>query len=400
VTDRLSLAAVLSSTLGVGLLFGFQPPLIALILERSGTSSFTIGAISSASTMAVIALGPAFPHAILRLGLRRSIVGGTLLAVAVLLAMPVLPGVPAWLALRCLTGAALGLAWIASEIWLNSLATDRNRGTVMAVYATVFAAGVVAGPLLLQLTGTQGWAPFISGAISLGLTVVPVMLVAQVPEMVSEPQRSRGFLLLMKAAPSVMLAALVAGLVESADISLLPVLGLQRGLDERLSLLLVTVFLVGNVVLQLPIGRLADRLGRRHVLGACALVSTIGPLLLPPALALPLLLWPLLFVWGGTMYGFYTQGIALVGESFAMHELAAANTVFVMVYCVGGVLGPSIGGLAMDLWGSTGLVIVVGGAALLLAVGLIVESASAARHPERHLRSAPAAADRDGRRNG
>jgi len=42
----------------------------------------------------------------------------------------------------------------------------------------------------------------------------------------------------------------------------------------------------------------------------------------------PWLLWPLLLLWGGTMYGFYTQGIALLGESYPRAELADANAVF------------------------------------------------------------------------
>jgi MFS family permease len=141
-----------------------------------------------------------------------------------------------------------------------------------------------------------------------------------------------------------MLAAAVAGLVESADLSLLPLFGLHAGLDERTALLLVTVFLAGNVALQLPIGLLADRFGRRLMLGVCAAASAIGPLLLPGVLDRPTLLWPLLFVWGGTLYAFYSQGVALLGEEFPERDLAGANTLFVMVYCVGGILGPSIGG--------------------------------------------------------
>ena len=154
--ERVSFAAVLSTTVGCGLIFGFQPPLIALILERGGASSFEIGAVTSASSVAVIVLGPVYPYVLARLGLRRAIVAGTALATAVLLVMPLLPSVAAWMVLRVVTGCALGLAWIASEVWLNRLATDATRGTIMGVYATVFAAGVVAGPLLLQLTGTSG----------------------------------------------------------------------------------------------------------------------------------------------------------------------------------------------------------------------------------------------------
>jgi hypothetical protein len=84
----------------------------------------------------------------------------------------------------------------------------------------------------------------------------------------------------------------------------------------------------------------------------------------------PLFLWPLLFVWGGTLYAFYSQGVALLGESFAVDHLPSANTLFVMVYCLGGVLGPSAGGMAMDLWPGRGLPLLLSGAACLMLLGL------------------------------
>ena len=73
---RRALTAVLSSSLGVGLTFGFQPPLIALVLSRAGSSSLAIGAVTSASLIAVILSGPFYPHLIARLGLRRSVIAG------------------------------------------------------------------------------------------------------------------------------------------------------------------------------------------------------------------------------------------------------------------------------------------------------------------------------------
>ena len=48
---RIALATVLSATLGVGLIFGVQPPLIALVLGRDGASSFAIGSGSGANAM-------------------------------------------------------------------------------------------------------------------------------------------------------------------------------------------------------------------------------------------------------------------------------------------------------------------------------------------------------------
>jgi MFS family permease len=366
----LVLSAVFSTSLGVGLIFGFQPPLIALILSRLGYSSFAIGAVTAASLIAVILCGPFYPRIIVRLGLKRCIVSGILFAAGILLLMPLCPSVPVWLALRFIAGCALGLVWIASEIWMNSASGTESRGTVMGVYGTVFSIGIVAGPILLEFTGTQGAKPFVIGAACLILTLLPLGVLRQVTSAAQEFTPLRGLSGALKTAPIVMLAALVAGLVESADLTLLPLFGLHSGLDERAALLLVAVFMAGNVVLQVPIGLLADRYGRKTLLAACAATSCIGPLLLQRCLGTPLLLWPLLFIWGGTLYAFYSQGVALLGEEFAVENLPSANTLFVMVYCLGGVIGPSTGGIAMDLWPNRGLPILLSGAALLMLGGL------------------------------
>ncbi len=371
---RLTLSAVFSSSLGVGLIFGFQPPLIALALSRLGYSSFEIGAVTAATLIAVILCGPFYPRAIARLGLKRCIVGGIVFAAGILLLMPLWPGAAPWLALRFVAGCALGLVWIASEIWMNNVSGADSRGTVMGIYGTVFSLGIVAGPVLLEFTGTEGARPFIIGAACLILTLLPLTVLRRVRSAAQEFRPLRGLSGALKAAPIVMLAALVAGLVESADLTLLPLFGIHSGLDERAALLLVAVFMTGNVVLQVPIGLLADRYGRKFMLGVCALASCIGPLLLQRCLGTPLLLWPLLFVWGGTLYAFYSQGVALLGEEFAVENLPAANTLFVIVYCLGGVIGPSVGGVAMDLWPSRGLPALLSGAAALMLGGLALVS--------------------------
>jgi MFS family permease len=368
---RVTLAAVLSSSLGVGLTFGFQPPLIALVLSRAGSSSAAVGAVTAASLVAVILLGPVYPRIIARLGLKHSVIGGTVCATLILLLMPLTTSVPVWLILRLLTGCVLGLGWIASEIWLNTAAGPDARGTVMGWYGTVFSLGTVAGPSLLELTGTRGWEPFLVGAVGLVLTLLPLSILDNQKTGVADAALSgRRLMGTAATAPLVMLAALVAGLVESADLSLLPLFGLRSGFDERTALLLLAVFMAGNVVLQVPIGYCADRWGRRLLLGICAVLSALGPLLLQPFFESPYLLWPLLFLWGGTLYGFYSLGVALLGAEFAAADLPMANTVFVMVYCLGGVIGPSLGGLALDRWPHHGLPVLLAGGALLLLVGL------------------------------
>lgn len=372
-SPRRVLAAIFSSCLGVGLIFGFQPPLIALTLSRAGASSFAVGAVTSASLVAVILLGPLYPRAIARLGLKGCVLAGVGVGALILLLMAAWRDVSVWLALRLASGAALGLAWIASEIWMNEASDAASRGAVMGMYGTVFSLGIVLGPVLLELTGTHGARPFVCGTLCLLATLVPLALLGAVRS-TAQPQRHETHLMrAVRFAPVVMLAAVVAGLVESADLALLPLFGLHAGLDERAALLLVTVFMAGNVILQMPIGLLADRIGRRPALALCAVSSVVGPLMLPACIHAPLLLAPLLFVWGGTLYAFYSQGVALMGEEFPSTQLAAANTAFVMVYCVGGIIGPSLGGLLMDRWPGVGLPVFLSAAPLVLLAGLMRE---------------------------
>jgi MFS family permease len=369
---RRVLTAVFASCLGVGLIFGFQPPLVALVLSRGGYSNSAIGAVTSASLIAVMLMGPAYPRLIARVGLKRAVVMGVGAGALILAAMPLWPNVPAWMLLRSLTGCALGLSWIASEVWLNSAAGPDFRGTVMGIYGTVFSIGTMAGPALLELTGTRGWRPFEFGSIALLLTLLPLLATPQTGGPAEPFSATGGLARLIMRAPIIMLAAWVAGLVESAELALLPLFGLHAGFGERQALWLVTAFMAGNVVLQAPIGMLADRYGRAALLCVCAAASVLGPLLLAPWIGRPALLWPLLFIWGGTLYAFYSQGIALLGGAFGDSELPAANTVFVMVYCLGGVIGPGVGGMAMDVWPRFGLQAVLSAAAGLLLIGMLV----------------------------
>ena len=368
-TGRAVLAAVLATSLGVGVVFGLESPLIAVVMGRAGYGAAAVGAINSMGFSAVILLGPIYPRLIVRYGLKRSIAAGIAISVVILLLMPIWISLPSWLVLRFLTGCALGLSWIASEIWLNTVSGVASRGAVMGLYGMVFSTGTAAGAILLEITGTTGWAPFLAGAAFLTLTLAPLLPNVMRPAGDGQPLRRPGAL--ARAAPLVLLAAFIAGLVESADISLLPLFGLRSGLDEHAALWLIGVFLAGNVTLQLPIGLLADRFGRRLLLGICAVMSCVGPLLLVPLLHSPALLWPLMFVWGGTLYGFYSLGVALLGERCSGEDLAGANTLFVMVYCSGGIIGPSAGGAAMDLWFPSGLPLLLCGASALMLAGLL-----------------------------
>ncbi len=367
-----SLIAVIGSVFGVGVSFGALVPLMSLILEERGVDTALIGLNSSMFPLAVLLVTPFLPRLVARLGAITSILWGLVITVVAILLLPVLPQLSAWFVLRFLIGAGMALHWMVSETWMNLIASERRRATIMGAYATVLAGGFALGPILLQVTGTEGWLPFVAAAVATASSVLPLLLGLGLAPLLSV-QKGRSILRMIRLVPIGMAAALAGGLTDTGIIVLLPVYGLRIGFEEATAILLVTVFIAGNVALQIPIGILADRISRQRILLVCAGIGVAGAVLLPFVLQQPVLLWSLLFLWGGTVFAFYTVGLSLVGQSVPAAQFAAANAAFIVFYESGSITGPAVGGAAMDLVGPHGLLGVIAAASLALILVVLMK---------------------------
>jgi MFS family permease len=253
-----------------------------------------------------------------------------------------------WFPLRFVFSAALGALFVLSEYWINTAAPPQRRGLVMGVYATVLALGFAAGPALFLITGTEGWPPYLAGAALFALAALPLLLARGLsPELGGGS--GRGILFFILAAPTATVGALVFGAAETGGFALLPVYGLQLGFEATAAAFLVSVVALGNVVFQIPIGLLSDRVDRRRLLLAIGVLALAGALLIAPASGEPALLYAVLFVWGGVMGALYTVGLAHLGARFSGADLASANAAFVLLYYVGLVVGPPAVGSSMDI---------------------------------------------------
>jgi MFS family permease len=369
-----SLAAIIGTAFGVGVAVGAIVPLVSLSLARDGYNALMIGINSAMLPIAVILMGPLMPRVIAHLGALRSVYLGLGVAALCVLLFPAFPNYYAWCAIRFVIGLASAIHWITSETWINLMATSRSRSRIMGIYASVMALGFVLGPLIINLTGIDGWLPFAAVSAALVVAVLPVALVRQVAPIVSSHGTGgvgRAFL----AAPTVMVAALVAGFVDAGLFTQIPIYELHAGFERETAAASLSIFMAGNLVLQLPLGWLADHSSRRGILLLSAVVVVAGAALYPLLLAAGFWLWAMMFLWGGVSWGIYTLGLGLMGERFPAAELAAANAAFVMMYEVGSFFGPVVAGGAMVLLPLYGLPIVVAIAAGALVVfGLVSNS--------------------------
>jgi MFS family permease len=260
--------------------------------------------------------------------------------------------------------------WILSETWINLAATPQTRGRVMGLYAFAITAGLAVGPIVASLAGSTGSLPFHICAALAGVVALPVLAAAHRAPQLADQGAHGGVLGVARDAPGILSIALASGWCESAVMNFLPLYAMGHGADMTAAPLWLSVFIIGNMVLMVPIGMLADRRGVHLALLLCLIGSVLFAALLP--FAREGWQWiPVVFLWGGTLFGPYALALTLVGQRFSGQRLAAANSAFVMTYTASTMVGPPLTGATMDVIGPIGLllsVIVVAGLVLLLAL--------------------------------
>jgi len=363
---RRSLAAAISAMFVVNLVFFLSPPLMAVVLARHGADAAAIGINAAAMAAGTFVVAPFAPALMARLGPARVMRWSLLVAVAMLLAMPAWVDPWLWLVPRILLGAAGSLCWIASEAWINALAEESRRGRVMSFYAMAGYSGQALGPLTLLLAGTEGWLPFLVAAALTGVGVALVSLGGELrPDLgsVGKPPILRSIV----RAPLPMFAVLVQAAAFQAYFSFFPALGQDVGLPLEIAFVLMTCTSLGGLLLQYPMGWLADRVNRVLLvtawLGLGAVAAALLPLLAP--LGLPAI--PFFMLLGAMISGTYALSLVLVGARFRGADLAAAATAFTIVYNIGAMAGPLGAGLVIEATGPGGLSLT-----MAIALGAVV----------------------------
>jgi MFS family permease len=342
----LSLAAVIAAAFGVGLCFGIGFPLSALTFEAWGEQKWMIGLVGAAPAIAVLVALPFLPRVVARLDPVAAIVGGCMIAAIGFVTLAFLSSSWLWLAVRVVMSAGLALPWLIGETWINTVAREETRGRVISIYAMAFFAGFSSGPLLLDHVGLVGYAAFLAGAVGAAFAGIPILLARNLaPDFTHDV--SQNVFSAIALAPAGMMAAFIAGFAEVGNLSLIPNVAIAAGRSEQSALTLLSILTLGGVSLQFVIGWLADKTSRLGVLFVLAFLFIALALLLPWALPLATASPIIVFLLGGVVLGFYTIGLAVIGERVAFQELAAANAGFLVMYQTGAILGPLATGVAM-----------------------------------------------------
>jgi len=221
-------------------------------------------------------------------------------------------------------GVILTLVFILGESWINQLVVEEWRGRLVALYGSSYALSQLAGPILLGVLGTEHDYGFWVGV---GLLVAaPFLLLGRggAPGSEACSVTFGDLLTFCRGLPAIAWAVSLFAAFEAMILTLLPVYCLRQGFTTEIALAMVSTVVVGDALLQLPIGALADRVSRRTLFIGCAVVLLVSSLAIP-LLIETLLIWPLWVLFGASAGGLFTLSLILIGERYRDDALVRAN---------------------------------------------------------------------------
>ena len=345
-----------------------------LSLLAQGASPLKIGIIVSGYALGFLLGAHLAPREIRRIGHIRSVAGfaaAASIAAALLYATDALAW---WLAMQFVMGLCVAGFLASGESWIADAAPSDNRGAILGFYLVSSKVGFIAGPFLVASVPPGSATGFLIVAALFTASLIPASATnrAQPVPPSAEPF---GPLQVWRIAPSAIIAAFVAGLVNGAVLQLYSVFvgGFSGGPVAQTAALFNAAMIGGSVLATWPAGMISDRMDRRLVIAALALSSAIAALVL--AFLSPVLPVAAVFViagvWGAGALSYYGVAVAHAADRAAEGEATNMMSGILMIWALGSMIGPLSASTVMSLIGASGLFLFAAVALFFLAAAMV-----------------------------
>jgi len=274
----------------------------------------------------------------------------------------------AWIALRLVTGLCTAGVYVVAESWLNDLASNENRGRLLAVYSVLTMLFYGLGQFALTAFDARLLAGIAVAAIVTSVAVVPVALSEEAVAPTVDRHDHVSLRELAKVVPTGIVSCLLIGIAHGAIAGMSAVYATRVGMSAAMIGLFVALPSLGGVILSWPVSAASDDIDRRAVgvaaaggAMAVALLLLLGPPTHPVALILITLL-------GGLSYPLYSIAAAYTNDWVEPEHVNAAASQLVKLYGIGAVIGPFVAAGAMIAFEPVGFLWSLAGMHLVIAL--------------------------------
>ena len=317
------------------------PTAVSSLISASYYGGFLVG-----SRVALSALG--------RVGHIRVYAALASLLSAAMLAVGLTESAPAWAWLRFVTGLCLAGQYVVAESWLNNLATNENRGRLLAIYAVVTSGAFGIGQVLLFAIDARVITGFAIASIITSLAVAPVALSEDAVAPLVVKREHISLRDLAHLVPTGVFSCVLVGMAHGALTGMAAIYATRVGLSTGRIGLFVAAPNIGGMLLHWPVSAASDDIDRRAV-GFAASIGAIGAavlLLLGPSSSPMALL--LITALGGFSYPLYSIAAAYTNDWIEPEHVNAAASQLVTLYGLGAVVGPFVAAGLMIVGGPKG----------------------------------------------
>ncbi len=379
--------------------------LIPVRAHSAGFSNLALGIIGS-FYFAGFAVGCfTGPRLLARVGHSRTFGIGAGISAATILLQSMFVTEPVWIVMRGAFGVAAACIYMVIESWLNDQATNENRGRVFSLYLTVNFSAIIAGQMTFGTASPSSTALFSTAAILYALSLIPLGLTRlEQPQATHVPTLRP--LRLYGIAPVGVMGCIAVGFANSAVWSLSPIYAQAHGLNKGWIAVFMSVFTLGGALVQLPLGRLSDRMDRRYIIAfVCFAAAGFAVALATFGGAHRETILPLIGCFGIVALPLYGLSVAHANDRIPRSEFVETSATLLLINSLASVGGPTIAALAIGRFGTqalffyTAAIHVAMGAFTVVRIGMkdAVSSAHRERYTAQPQQGTPASAELDPR---
>jgi MFS family permease len=287
-----------------------------------------------------------------------------------------------WIVTRAMFGVGAACLYMVIESWLNDRANNETRGRIFAAYITVNLSGLVIGQALFMSNGASSFTLFNIAAIFYALCLIPVGLTRQPQPRAIEVPRLRP-MRLFTVSPVGMAGCVAVGCANAATWTFAPIYGESMGLHRGWLSLFMIAFTLGGALVQVPLGRLSDRLDRRIIIAGIGVFAALAAVLLYlfgnhdhwRTLGL-------IALFGMTCLPLYGMSVAQVNDRLPRAEFVEASASLLLINSIASILGPPVAASVIQHFGISALFLYTACIHAVLAVYTISRIATQAPAPK------------------
>jgi MFS family permease len=348
----LSFTALFVSIYLVQLGSGSLGPLDALSGAVIGFTAEQIGLLGSAHFLGFFLGCYVTPRLIGDIGHARAFAAAAAIGAIGALLHPILEGPYVWALLRVLTGLAIAAAYTVVESWLHAKTGNENRGRIYGVFRVVDLVGALSAQGIIAVLEPASYAAYNLVAMFCCLCLLPLALSQRVAPQTPKAPRLRPVKAVLLS-PAAALGIIVAGITGAGFRMVGPVYGIENDLNQTQIAIFLASAVVGGVAAQYPVGWVADKTDRRHVMLGLSVLATASCLGIAafgaPGDAAGLYLGALLF--GVTAYPIYSVSAAYANDLAAPDFMVELNAALIFLYSLGAIVSPTISAWLIGLAG-------------------------------------------------